>query len=171
MQSLGIISVNLWQILISLCNLLLLTLLLKKFLFKPVKKALHERQSAVQKQYDDAEQAASEAKRLESEWQEKMDGAASRAKSIVKEAKENADTLSDGIVKEAKDKADRLLRQAEADVLLEKKKAEEGLKKEIVDVSTAISEKLLGREIHADDHRALIDDFIGKIGEDDEGDR
>ena len=33
-QSLDIISVNIWQILISLINLLILFLMLKKFLFK-----------------------------------------------------------------------------------------------------------------------------------------
>ncbi len=33
MQSLDVISVNLWQILISLCNLLILYLILKQFLY------------------------------------------------------------------------------------------------------------------------------------------
>ena len=44
MQTLDVISVNLWQILISLINLFLLFLILKKFLFKPVKKVLDQRQ-------------------------------------------------------------------------------------------------------------------------------
>ena len=35
-QSLDIISVNLWQILISLANLLIITFVLKRFLFKRV---------------------------------------------------------------------------------------------------------------------------------------
>ena len=35
MQSLSIISVNIWQILISFANLAILTWIIKKFLFKP----------------------------------------------------------------------------------------------------------------------------------------
>ena len=35
-QSLDIISVNIWQILISLANLLIIYRILSKFLFKPV---------------------------------------------------------------------------------------------------------------------------------------
>ena len=37
MQNLDVISVNIWAIIASLCNLLILTLIVKKFLFKPVK--------------------------------------------------------------------------------------------------------------------------------------
>ena len=43
MQSLDIISINIWQILISLCNLVLLFLILKKFLYKPVHNVLAQR--------------------------------------------------------------------------------------------------------------------------------
>ena len=57
MQNLEIISVNLWQILISLCNLLIMFLLLKKFLYQPVKKAMAERQAAVDRQYAEADEA------------------------------------------------------------------------------------------------------------------
>ena len=42
-QNLDIISVNIWQILISLINLLLLFLIIKKFLYKPVKKFIAQR--------------------------------------------------------------------------------------------------------------------------------
>ena len=57
MQTLEIISVNLWQILISLANLTILFLLVKKFLYKPVKKVLAQRQSEIDSHYDAAKQA------------------------------------------------------------------------------------------------------------------
>ena len=54
---------------------------------------------------------------------------------------------------------------------LERKKATEGIKREIVDVSSAIAEKMLEREVNENDHRALIDSFIEKIGDGDERDQ
>ena len=48
-QSLDIISVNLWQILISLANLLIITFVLKRFLFKRVQAVLTARQEQVSK--------------------------------------------------------------------------------------------------------------------------
>ena len=47
MFNLDVISVNIWQILASLANLLLLTWILKRFLFKPVKKMLDNRRAAI----------------------------------------------------------------------------------------------------------------------------
>ena len=45
------------------------------------------------------------------------------------------------------------------------------MKKEIVDVSSAIAEKMLEREVKAEDHRDLIDSFINEMGDGNEGDR
>ena len=57
MQTQDIISVNVWQILISLCNLAILFLILKKFLYQPVKKALARRQADLDAQYAKADEA------------------------------------------------------------------------------------------------------------------
>ena len=48
-QTLDVISINLWQILISLANLLLIFLILKKLLWKPVKKVMQQRRDMVDK--------------------------------------------------------------------------------------------------------------------------
>ena len=72
------------------------------------------------------------------------------------------------LVAEAKEKADGIIRQAQNEAELELRRADESIKREIVDVSAVLTEKILGREINADDHRAMIDDFIGGMGEDNE---
>ena len=64
------------------------------------------------------------------------------------------------------EKSDLNRKQAEA--ALERKKAKEGIKQEIVDVSACLSEKILEREIKQADHKKLIDSFISEIGEGDE---
>ena len=71
----------------------------------------------------------------------------------------------DKIVEEARATASGIIRQAEEDAQLERKRVNETIKEQIVDVSTALAEKMLEREINADDHKALIDDFISKIGD------
>lgn len=163
MQSLEIISVNLWQILISLCNLVLLFLILKKFLYKPVRNMLAERQSAIDSQYADAENAKNDALELKDEWQSKMSTAESQAEDIVKQAVESADRRSAAIIGESREKAERILKQAETDAELERQKVEAEIKDQIADVSVALSEKMLGREINEEDHRALIDSFLSDI--------
>ncbi len=165
MQNLGIISVNLWQILISLANLTILFLLLKKFLYKPVTKMLEARRAEIDNQYADAENASNSAKAKDAELTERLNNAKAEAEDIVKEAADAARARGDKIVEDAKASADGIIRQAESDAELQRKKATENIKQQIVEVSTALAEKMLEREINSDDHKALIDDFINKLGD------
>ncbi|MBQ1202439.1 MAG: hypothetical protein IIX61_01270, partial [Loktanella sp.] len=58
-----------------------------------------------------------------------------------------------------------VMRQAEAEAVLERQKAEDDMKREIVDVSAKLAEKMLGRELRHEDHQAIIDTFLDEIGE------
>ena len=165
MQSLEVISVNLWQILISLLNLLILFLLFKKFLFKPVNKMLAKRQSEIDAKYDAADEAKKLAEQDKLLWDEKISTVKAESEELIKKAQDSAKRQSETIVTKAKEQADGIIRQAETQAQLEMKKAEDDIKKEIVEVSTALANKLLEREINADDHRDLIDSFIEKIGD------
>ena len=146
MFNLDVISVNIWQILASLANLLILTWILKRFLFKPVKKMLDNRRAAIDADYAAAAQQTSD--------------------QMISDATRMAEHRSSEIVAEAREKATDIRRQAEADALLERKKAEDDMKREIADVSARLTGKLLQREINEEDHRALIDSFLQEIGTD-----
>lgn len=167
-QSLDIISINIWHILISLLNLVILFLLVKKFLFKPVKKLFAERKAALDHQYAAAEAAEEQAHAHRAEWEKKLQTADDEADAIIKEATDNAKYRAAQIVEEANAKADGIMQRAEAEAVLTQKKAEEGIKREIVDISAAIAEKMLAREVNAEDHRAMIDSFINEIGASDD---
>lgn len=166
MQSLDVISVNLWQILISLANLLILFLIIKKFLFGPVKKMLAKRQEELDGQYRAAEEAKTRAREDELFWNEKKAGAEAEADDILSRATENARLREEKILEDAKTSAEGIIRQAEAEAELERRKAEESIKREIVDVSAVLTEKLLNREIKMEDHRSMIDSVIDTIGDD-----
>lgn len=167
MQSLDVISINLWQILISLCNLLILYLILKRFLYKPVQRAMAQRKAALDGQYAaaDAAQQAAEANRCQ--WEEKMAGAQHEADQIIQTAQARAQRRGSQIEAEAKERAESMVRQAQAQAELEQKKAQAGIRHEIVDVSALLAGKLLRREINPQDHRELIDSVISEIGESD----
>jgi F-type H+-transporting ATPase subunit b len=168
MQTLDIISINIWQVLISLCNLLIIFLIVKKFLFKPIQNVLDQRQSEIDEHYKTAEEAEKNALAAEAEYEEKLSHAEEQADEMLKEAVVRADRRGEKIVEEAKEKADVIIRQAQTEAALERKKATEGIKREIVEVSSCLSEKILEREIKTEDHRKIIDSFISEIGEGDE---
>ena len=164
MQSLDVISVNLWHILVSLANLALLYFVAKKFLYGPVKKILVDRQNTIDSRYEAAEKAESDARENKKAYEEKLSGAKEEADSILQSAVNDAKAREKEILDQAKDQAEGILRRAEENAALEMKKAENAIKEEIVEVSAALSEKLLEREIKTEDHKDLIDRFIDEIG-------
>ena len=165
MQSLDVISINIWLILISLCNLGLIFWIMKRFLFKPVKNVIAKRQAEIDEHYQAAEQAEKSAQENRAAYEQKMAGAKAEADEVIQSATAAASRRSERIVSDAHDKAEGIIRQAHTEAELEKKKAQETIRQEIADVSTVLTEKLLGREINESDHRGMIDSFLDEIGE------
>ena len=164
-QTLEVISVNIWQILISLANLLLIFLILKKLLWKPVQKVMEERKAMVDKQFADAADAQAEAEADKAQWAEKLATADEEAAARIAEADETARRHGDRVIADAKEKAEGIIRQAEAEAELERQKATASMCEEIADLSTVLAEKVLEREINADDHRAMIASFLDEVGD------
>lgn len=163
MQSLDVISINLWQIIISLLNLLILCLIIKKFLYKPVKNMLSKREAELNEMYNTANDSIRRAESDEAYWKEKRESAQAEADEIIEEATSSAKMRGEKIVAEAKDKAEGILKRAQNDAELEMEKAQDTIKREIIDVSSALAEKMLGREINIEDHRNMIDSVIEDI--------
>ena len=166
MGNLQIVSFNLWQVLISLANLTILYLGLKKFLYKPVKAVLENRKAAIAKDYAEAEAARNSANAAREEYAAKLATAHTTADEIIHDATVVANRRGEKIVAEAHRKADEIVRQGELEASMEKKKAMETIRQDITDVSAAMTEKLLGREMSAADHRSMIDEFLKGVGED-----
>ncbi|MBQ7088893.1 MAG: F0F1 ATP synthase subunit B [Clostridia bacterium] len=164
-QTLDVISVNIWQILISLANLLLIFLILKKLLWKPVQKVMQQRQDMVDQQFADAAEAEAQAEADKALWAEKLASADEEAKARIAEATEDARRYREGLVNEANEEAHGIRRRAEEDAALERRKATAALREEIADLSAELAEKMLEREINADDHRAMIASFLDEVGD------
>lgn len=165
MQTLDVISVNLWQIVISLANLVIIFLIVKKFLFKPVQNVLAKRQDEIDKQFENAAIAEKRAIENKDAWEFKMQSAKDQAEEIIKDAEFAAENRGEKIIAQATEKADAIVRRAEKDAELEYKKSEEKIKQEIVGVSAILAEKILDREIKEEDHHDFIESFIDSIGE------
>lgn len=168
-QSLDVISVNLWQIIISLANLTILFLIVKKFLFKPAKQVIEKREQDIADRYADADASKKEAMEMKTKYEEQMKNAKAEADEIISNATDTAKHRGEKLVLEARDEAEGIRRRAEQEAELTRKKAVDGIKREIVEVSGVLAEKMIGREIKEEDHRELIDSFIKDIGDGDDG--
>ena len=165
MGTLDLVSIVPWEIITQLINLLLLVLLLKHFLFKPVQNILNARQAEIDKDYDDAEKAQTQAEALRDEYEKRIADAKTEAADIVRTATRKAQLNGEAIVREAQDQARRVKEKADAQIEQEKKKAMNELKDEISDIAVDIASKVVEREIDAKDHEKMIAEFIKGVGE------
>ncbi len=159
------LNINFFTALFTLANTIALFLVLKKYLFKPVMKMIADRQQEIDDMYDEAGRAKSEAQKMEQEYRKKLDAAVQTGEKLVKEATARGQAREEEIVAQANAEADAIRAKAAADIAQEKKKAINEAKDEISGLAVAIAEKVVGRELDAGDHAALVDRFIDELGE------
>ncbi len=163
MQTLDVISINIWQIIVSLLNLVILFLIIRKFLYNPIRKMLNTRQQSIDDAYSQADKAKTQAMQEEKAYRQKLDNAKLEAESIIQSALDSAEERESEIIAKAKADADSIVKRAQENAELEIKKANETIKGEIVDTSTLLAQKLLEREINRNDHDKLVDTFFDEI--------
>ena len=165
MQTLQVISINIWDILISLANLLIMLLVIKKFLFKPVMQVITDRQKEIDDSLAEAEQAKQDAQVMRQEYEQKLSDATQTGERIVKEAVARGQSREEEIIRQANREAEAIREKAAEDVQREKRKAVNDAKNEISGIALAIAGKVVGRELNEQDQSELVDSFIDQLGE------
>lgn len=161
----GFVGVNFWTMIFAWINLLVLYLVLRKILFKPIKNMIDSRQKEVDDMYDEAESSRRDAALMKAEYEEKMKHAEEKSEDILKKAVRKAQLREEEILQEANEKAARTLKRAEEQVELEKKRAINEVKDEVSDMAIGIAAAVIERDVDKKEHAAMIDDFIRQMGE------
>ena len=160
----GFVGVNFWTMIFAWINLLILYLILKKILFKPIKNMIDSRQKEIDDMYSDAEESKTAAEGLKAEYEEKLLLAEEKSAEIIRDASRKAELRSEEIIREANEEAQAALRRAEEQITLEKKQAMNEMKNEVSDMALSIAAAVIGRDVDEKEHHALIDEFIDNMG-------
>ncbi len=126
---------------------LLFWFLIGKLAFKPIIKALKDRQDDIQHSLDEAKTARTEMSNLKVENEKILAEAREEKMNIIKEAKESANILVTEARDKAKEEAQRILQQAKADIENAKKAAMVDVKNEIGVMALQIAEKVIRKEL------------------------
>lgn len=159
------VGVNFWTMIFAWCNLLILYIFMKKFLFGPIKKMIDTRQKEVDDMYSTAEEAERHAKELEAEYVEKISAAREESEEIVRTAQRRAVLREEEIIKEAEATAERIKERAGEEIEQERRRAVNEIKDEVSAMAISIAEAVIERDISEGEHRELIDSFIDQMGD------
>ena len=140
-----------------------LFLFLSYMLFKPTRELLRKRQERIMSDLDSAKNDKDEALALKSEA--KMAGAQRDADAVLSEARQKAVKNEEQIIAKAKDEAANIIRQAQNEAELEKQKAADEIKTQIIDVASLMAGKVVSAGIDTNIQDSLIEETLKEVGE------
>ena len=158
------VGIDPWTALFTFCNMMITFAVLKKFLFKPVKKMIDDRQAEIDTMYADADAAKQKAAELEQEYQQHLQSIRDERDTLLREATARAQKREEEIVNEANQKAAEIKARAEENIERDKQRAVNDIKDEISDIVIMAASKVVEKEISAKDNEAIIADFLQNVG-------
>ena len=162
--NLPLVTIDPGTIVFTLINTLIIFILFKVFLFKPVGKILDKRNEMAAAEIAEAKRAKESAAKTEQEYIEKLAKAKEEAADIMKQATLRAQKREEEIVNEANQKAAEIKARAEENIERDKQRAVNDIKDEISDIVIMAASKVVEKEISAKDNEAIIADFFQNVG-------
>ncbi len=156
------LDINIWNFIWSAVNLILLFILLKIFLFKPIGKIMDERTRAIQDDIDSAKKSKKEAEALKQEYADSINEAKEEAQKIIMKAHEDAESEKNAILKQSKEEADQLIADAGKSIENERKRVLSQAQTQIADLAIEAASKIIGENLDDDKNRRLVDKFLSE---------
>lgn len=160
----SLINLDVWTALFTLCNSILIFIVLKKKLFGPVLKMIDDRQKEIDNIYEDANTAKKEAEALRDSYTAMLADANNQREQILSDATRQAQLREEEIIKDAQKQAARTLDRAQEMIALEKKQAMQDLKDEVSVIAVDIASAVLQEDVDGEKHSRLINSFIESLG-------
>ena len=151
---------------INLLNIVILFLITKALLYKPVKKYLDARKEKLEQEKAEAAAAQQAAEEVRQTYEAKLSDADAAAAALIAEKRGEAQKTAGEIVSAAEADAARIREKAQLDAAAAREEALESAKAEIMESAIGISEKILRREVTDRDDRRLVEDFFSAVAGD-----
>ena len=145
------------NLLYTVVNVLILFLLLRKFLYKPVMGIIAQRQKQVDDALNAAETSKKEAAAAMNAAQDKLRNVDTEAAARRETYEQQAETAKQQLLAEAQKQADAIVAEGKAAAEAERQHKTTAL-------ARAMCEKLLSRNLTEQDDSRLLDDLLEKAG-------
>lgn len=144
-------------------SFIVLLIILRKYAWKPILKALENRENSIQKSLDEAKNAREAMAKLTSQNEQILKEARIEREAILKEARE----IKDKIINDAKDAAtaesNKIIQSAKETINAERISAINQIKSEVADLSVDIAKKVLQKELSSpEEQKKLIDSLVNQ---------
>lgn len=149
----------------TLFAFLVLLFLLSKFAWGPLKNIMDERQQGINADLDNAKKQNEEAKHYAEENKALLAKTQNEVSNIMEDAKAQAKSQQEAIIHEANTRANKIVSDAQAEIENEKQRAIADINDRVAELSVLIAQKVINKEINAQDQKQLVQQFIQEAGD------
>jgi F-type H+-transporting ATPase subunit b len=154
------LGVNLPLLVVFIINFIVLFILLRLFLYKPVLKMLDERAKRTKEGMELAEATKKEYEQAKGEVQKQIANGRQEAQAIIAQALQTGERLKEESRAEATKQAQVIIDRTRTELESERDKIVDGLRKEFVDIAISAAEKVLKETLDKEKHRKLIEETL-----------
>jgi F-type H+-transporting ATPase subunit b len=156
------LDIQIGPILWTILNFIILLVLLRAVAWKPILKALRDRESSINDALDRAEVARKDAERVLAENEIALRRADEEAQKLLREGREYAERVRTDAVAKAQEENKRMLDAARAEIERSKQQALTEMREETASLAVKGAEKILRETLNDDRQKRLIDDYLSQ---------
>lgn len=138
--------------------------ILNFFYFKPLGEAIGQRTTDLERIFAEAESLRSEIAQVRTDYERRLAEKEAEAREQIQAQIREAQQLRQNLMAEASERADELVKRANQEIELEKIRVLAELRNEVVNMTLAATEKLIGSTMDEERSRRLVNEFIDKVG-------
>lgn len=152
-------------VLLMIAMLVMFTFL-SYLLFNPAREFLKKRQEKIKNDIDTAQADKDQAKLLKEDYEARIKNINKEADEILSQARQKALQNAEKIKEEANEEAARIIARANAQIELDRKKAADDMKKEMISIASLMAGKAVAASIDAKVQDSLLEETLKEIGDD-----
>jgi len=153
------------KLVIQWFNILLLTFVLIRVLYNPVKKFMTDRADRIKNDIDSARRNNQEAQEHKADYEKRIANIEKEREEILSKAHRVAVEEHDRIVFEAQEQAKHLLTMADEEIKIQRENAADEVRRQIIEVSTLMAARFVEVSIDSRTHDKYIDEALADWSE------
>ncbi len=159
-----ILNIDPKVLILQIGGFVLLLIVFKLFLFKPVLALLDARRSDIESHYANAESQRCAAEELRSQYEKHIAGIEEEMRVRITEAVKEGQRMREEIISDSRAQAEGILAKAQEEIRRERDKAVVELKTKVADLAIEAAGKLIETNLDQDKHRMLVGKVIDELG-------
>jgi F-type H+-transporting ATPase subunit b len=142
---------------------LIVTALLRRFVFPAIGKVLDDRAEGINGEIDSATKLREEADAVLAEYRQRLAEARKQAEEIIERAHKAGDAHHKQVVEETNAERDRKLAQIRSEIQAETARSLDQIRSEVANLTVQATEKVTRKTLTGEDQRRLIDDALSEL--------